>query len=138
MATPRSREARRFFRCALQRREDADVLFDAGHNTGAVYLAGYGVECILKALLLSITPQAQESSVLALFRGGKAHDYNQLKVWYRERGGPAPPPSVNRAFVLAQEWSTDLRYSPAAWGRSDAEQFLHAVEAIMHWAGRRL
>lgn len=138
MATPKTSEARRFFRCALQRRTEADVLFDAGYHTGAVYLAGYGVECILKALLLSITPHSQVQGVLALFRGGKAHDYNQLWVWYRSRGGPPAPTAINREFGLVQEWSTDLRYSTDAWRREDADRFLGAARAIMEWARGRM
>jgi hypothetical protein len=138
MATPSSREARRFFRCAEQRREEARVLIKFGFYTGAVYLSGYGVECVLKALILSATPASQADLVLDGFRGGKAHDYNYLRDWYRSQGGPAAVPPVNRAFGLVQKWSTDLRYSPAAWPRPDAEQFLHAVELIIEWAEGRL
>ena len=52
MAIPASIEARLYYRCAFQRHEDAQILLRADHTTGAVYLAGYGVECILKALVL--------------------------------------------------------------------------------------
>ena len=44
MAVPKSREARLFYRCAKQRFDDAAVLRKAEHTTGAVYLAGYGVD----------------------------------------------------------------------------------------------
>jgi len=137
VATPRSREARRFFRCALQRREEADVLFESGYNTGAIYLAGYCVECILKALILANTPHAQQAKVLDLFRGAKAHDYNQLKAWNRERGGPPPPSSVNPSFTLVESWSTALRYSTESLKEEDAQEFLDAVDAIMEWASGR-
>ncbi len=57
MALPRAAEARRYYRAAKQRYEDAQMLLEAGRTTGAVYLAGYAVECILKALLLAnVTP----------------------------------------------------------------------------------
>ena len=59
MAVPASSEARLYYRCAFQRQEDAQILLRADRTTGAVYLAGYGRECILKALVLSaLTPIA--------------------------------------------------------------------------------
>jgi HEPN domain-containing protein len=51
MAEQTLSDARLFRRCALQRFRESEVLFEAGYTTGAVYLAGYGVECILKALV---------------------------------------------------------------------------------------
>ena len=62
------------------------MLLGAEFATGAVYLAGYGVECALKALILSLTPASRIEAILATFRGNKAHDYNQLKSWYRRKG----------------------------------------------------
>ena len=50
MAIPRSKESRLFYRCARQRFGEAEILLEAGHPTGAVYLAGYSIECMLKAL----------------------------------------------------------------------------------------
>lgn len=138
MATTKSRSVRRFSRCAAQRRDEAHVLYKSELHTGAVYLAGYGVECILKALIFAITPPAREAEVLALFRGAKAHDYNQLKVWYRERGGAAPPSSLNPAFTIAGDWSTELRYSTATLKEEEALEFLGAVDEIMLWAAGRL
>jgi HEPN domain-containing protein len=137
VATPKSSQARRFFRRATQRRDEARVLFKSELHTGAVYLAGYGVECMLKALILEITLPARDDEVLALFRGAKAHDYNQLKAWYRERGGAVPPRSLNPAFTIVSDWSTDLRYSTASLKQEDAQEFLDAVDAIMEWAAGR-
>ena len=56
MAVPRGKEARLFYRCAKQRSGEARVLQAAFMPTGAVYLAGYSVECILKALIFSVVP----------------------------------------------------------------------------------
>lgn len=138
MAMPTSKLARRFFRCATQRRDEARILFKAESYAGAVYLAGYAVECIIKAMILAITPAAQEADVVALFRGAKAHDYDQLKVWYRERGGSTPPPSLNPSFTIVNDWSTDLRYSTAPLKQEDAQEFLDAVDEVMRWGSGRL
>jgi hypothetical protein len=52
MSTPRSVHAREFFRVALLRLEEAKVLMrpEFDMRGGAVYLAGYAVECMLKAV----------------------------------------------------------------------------------------
>ena len=77
MALPSSEQARRFYRTAKQRFDDALLLLEMGRTTAAVYLAGYSVECMLKALILSAIPQAQEEEVLRMFRGARAHDYEE-------------------------------------------------------------
>jgi HEPN domain-containing protein len=59
---------------AKQRFDDALLLLEMGRTTAAVYLAGYSVEYMLKALILSAVPQAQEEAILGRFRGARAHD----------------------------------------------------------------
>jgi hypothetical protein len=138
MASPRSKDARLFYRCAFQRYEEAEVLLRARYTTGAVYLAGYTVECILKALILSVVPPGQTSAVLESFRGHRAHDYEWLKLVYRQHGGALPPREVNRNFTLVDRWSTALRYAPGTLKEEDARSFLKAVGAIVGWADGRL
>jgi len=109
---PGAREARDYYRCAKQRYEEAEVLSRAGKTTGAVYLAGYGVECMLKALVLNAVPAALRAAVLRSFRGGKAHDFEWLRTLYLDYGGARFPREITRPFALVSAWSTDLRYSP--------------------------
>jgi hypothetical protein len=45
MALPKPVEARRYYRAAVQRFDDAQLLLEQSRTTGAVYLAGYTVEC---------------------------------------------------------------------------------------------
>lgn len=138
MALPQSLEARPFYQSAKQRFEDARFLLEAERTTGAVYLAGYCVECMLKALLLSIVPAGGRAGMLASFRGAKAHDFDWLKARYFEHGGPPFPSAVAKDFSLVDTWTTDLRYKPGTTKRGDAEAFLRAAEAIMAWADGRL
>jgi HEPN domain-containing protein len=138
MAVPTEMEARRFYRCAQHRHSEAEVLLRAGHTTGAVYLAGYGVECMLKALILAATPVHGTNAVLKTFRGNAAHDYGSLKERYRRGAGSSISREVNEAFTLIQWWSTDLRYSPANVRNEEAATFMEAAEAVMKWADGRL
>ena len=108
MTMPNSTEARLFYRCAVLRYEEAEVLLKAAYTTGAVYLAGYGVECILKTLVLMAVPAAQRHAMLKQFRGGKAHDFEWLRSLYLTNGGSRFPSEVTRHFTLVNSWSTDL------------------------------
>lgn len=138
MAIPSSRDARLFYRCAYQRYEEAEVLLKAGYTTGAVYLAGYGIECILKALVLMAVPARTRSDTLKSFRGGKAHEYEWLRSVYLMNGGTRFPRDITQHFTLVTDWSTDLRYTPRSVRADEAEAFLVAAVAIIQWADRSL
>ena len=102
MAVPASPEARLYYRCAFQRHEDAQILLRADRTTGAVYLAGYGIECILKALLLSALAPVARTAMLDSFRGARAHDYEWLRTHYLENGGARFPRATTQAFTLVK------------------------------------
>ncbi len=59
MALPSSQLARPYYRVAFQRLDDAKVLLEAGRMSGAVYLAGYSGECMLKAWIVEATPKSK-------------------------------------------------------------------------------
>jgi HEPN domain-containing protein len=137
MGLPRIAEARLFYQFAIQRYEDAEFLLDAERTTGAIYLAGYGVEGMLKALILSILPPARQRNMLNSFRGARAHDYDWLKARYLTSGGASFPSTIAKGFSLVETWTTELRYLTKAAKRRDAEAFLKAVKEIMDWADGR-
>ncbi len=138
MAMPSSPNARLFYRAAKQRFEDAEFLLDVERTTAAVYLAGYSVECILKALILAVVPRAQEAEILAIFRGARAHDYDWLLRLYGERGGPRLPAELVPHSARVNTWSTDMRYSPGTIALRDAKAFLDSAVEILTWADGRL
>src|SRR4051812_13914142 len=108
MPLPRSKEARDFYQAANRRFEDGQFLLDAGRNTGAVYLAGYAVECMLKALILSSVPGRTATGVLARFRGARAHDYVWLREQYSRLCGPGLPVEIVRDFAMVSTWGTQI------------------------------
>lgn len=138
MALPHVQEARPFYQSAKQRFEDARFLLEAERTTGAIYLAGYSVECMLKALILSVVPDGERAEVLASFRGARAHDYDWLKAKYFEKGGPVFPSSVSKNFSLVETWTTDLRHKAGTSKWGEAESFLRAAQEIIVWADGRL
>ncbi len=138
MAIPSSSDARLYYRCAFQRFEEAQVLLQAAYTTGAVYLAGYGIECILKALVLMGVPARARPDTLKSFRGSKAHEYEWLRSLYLTNGGARFPREITQHFTLVNDWSTDLRYTPRSVRAEEAEAFLAAAVAIIRWSDGRL
>lgn len=139
MGLPTAQEARPFYRAGKQRFEDARLLLDrAERTTGAIYLAGYGVECLLKALVLSVIPPDQRNRMVADFRGARAHDFDWLKAQYSRHGGPSFPSEISKAFALVNTWDTEWRYHPGTAPPREAEAFLQAAERIIIWADGRL
>jgi len=137
IAQPRSREAARYYRVAKQRFEDATFLLGVNRTTAAVYLAGYSVECMLKALVLSAAPSSQESEVLRSFRGTRAHNYDWLRDEYRNRRGQLPR-HVARHLTHVNTWSTDMRYEPGTMKPAAAKSFLDSATEIIRWADRSM
>jgi hypothetical protein len=118
----------------LRRFEEAKILRKADQlTTGAVYLAGYSIECMLKALILNGLPKSKQDAILNSFRGGKAHDFGWLREQYRLNGGARFPPNVSASFTLVNDWSTDLRYVPKAMTAKEIDDFLKAAHGIMTW-----
>ena len=138
MTLPQAPEARPYYQSAKQRFLDAEFLLAAGRTTGAMYLAGYSVECLLKCLILERTPAGRRAKVVDSFRGGKAHDYDWLRKQYFKTGVPEFSQAVGRHFALVASLSTDLRYQSGTSSPKDAERFLRAVEEITLWAERSL
>jgi hypothetical protein len=138
VALPSSEYARRFYRAAKQRFDDALLLLEMGRTTAAVYLAGYSVECMLKALILSAVPRAQEEEVVGMFRGARAHDYEWLIQLYAEKGGARMPPSIVPHFTRVNSWSTDMRYAPGIVATREAHAFMEAATESLTWVDGRL
>src|SRR5438552_3356136 len=123
VASARSREARRFQRAAFQRLEEARFLLRGGYTTGSVYLGGYAVECVVKALILSSEPANRHATTLRSFRGRKGHDFDWLKhELYRRRTSLSE--RVIEALERVTWWDTDLRYDPAVTSLADAKAFM--------------
>jgi HEPN domain-containing protein len=138
MGLPRPAEARLYYRAAKQRYDDSQLLLEAGRTTGAVYLAGYTVECCLKALVLASVATTIRKRLLADFRGSRGHDIEWLGALYRGYVGAAVPREVTRHLSRVASWSTDLRYTTGLLRSRDADQFMESVVAIATWAEGRM
>ncbi|HVX85055.1 MAG TPA: HEPN domain-containing protein [Phycisphaerae bacterium] len=136
---PRSIEARRYYFVAQQRLEDAKLLFERVRYGSAVYLAGYSVECILKAILLEHSPRRRQSALLVAFRrGGRGHDFEWLIDALPHSGRGSFPRPISRDVRIVSTWSVDLRYNAGAVKREDAREFIAAVERLVTFFDARI
>lgn len=141
MGRPQSYPALRFYCTALQRFEDAEVLFGAkpSRTTGAVYLAGYSVECILKALVLSVTPlKLLKEMELEITRGAVGHDLDGLRQRYLDRAKVRMPADLARHFARCNTWGPKIRYQSGIMKQVEAAGFLESANRILRWADARL
>jgi len=138
VARPIPNEPTKYYRAAADRLGDAQVLLAGDRTTGAVYLAGYAVECALKVLILSATPAAAHAQALAGFRTKRGHDHERLRSLYFKKGGARFPPDIAQHFAFVNGWTTDLRYQTKKIPMDDAEDFLESTTLILEWVKRRL
>jgi hypothetical protein len=137
MGLPAPTEARVYYRAAKQRYDDAQLLLQAQRTTGAVYLAGYTVECLMKALVLASVPTRRRRELLREFRGTRAHNIEWLGALYRRHTGRVIPRDVRRHLARVASWSTDLRYVAGTLRQREAEEFMESV-VISTWADGRM
>jgi hypothetical protein len=133
MAVPSVQEARPFYQSAIQRFEDSQILYKANRTTGAVYLAGYAVECMLKALILAAAPKKERKIILDSFRGNKAHDFGWLKSIYGKYGGRGFPKEINVRFQQVSSWGPWIRYESGSVRKKVAKEFTNAVAQLLEW-----
>lgn len=136
MAVPRDPVAKKYYRAAVQQLDDARVVLAVTERTtAAVYLAGYCVECLLKALVLTQTPPGQREAVQQQLL---THNFELLLAMYLARGGATVPKSVRADLSVVGTWQPRLRYDPGTIPAPEATTFLSAVGRFSEWAFGRL
>lgn len=138
MGLPTPVEARLYYRAGKQRLDDAHLLLREDRTTGAVYLAGYTVECLLKALVLTSVSTSLRRELLGEFHGSRAHNIEWLRTLYRQHAGAVIPRDVTRHLSRVAAWSTDLRYATGFLKRREADEFMGSVSAITNWVDGRI
>jgi hypothetical protein len=138
MGLPQPPEARLYYRAGKQRFDDAQLLLREDRTTGAAYLAGYTVECLLKALILASVAPGLRRQLIGEFRGSRAHDIEWLGALYRRHVRAAIPRDTTRHLSRVASWSTDLRYATGLVKSGEADEFMASVVAVATWADGRM
>lgn len=129
-------------KASKHRLDDADVLLKATRWRGAMYMAGYSIECLLKVKLMDmyncrnlyqLEDELQRRGVLTTTATVFTH---QLEPLLRLAGG-LERLKQNRTmwslFNVVNRWIPAWRYTASLSNRKEAEGFLEAVKKILDW-----
>lgn len=126
-------DARRFAIVAEHRYEDAEILLNHGRTNAAIYLAGYAVECMMKAVAISNVAGKQARAEAARELKEKfGHNLDALRKRLSDYGYHMPP-NVLDAFRRVNTWDTSQRYDPKRVPMEDAVVLLGSVQILMVW-----
>jgi len=129
-------------KAAIHRREDAEALFNEKRWRGAMYVAGYAIECTIKARLMSMfeVDHLEDLETKIKQRGLIAESDSlfdhRIELYVRVSGrldAMRQDKVVWPAFNLANRWIPSWRYNPDRSNMDDAEDFLHAVDTVIQW-----
>jgi HEPN domain-containing protein len=125
--------SRDFQKAAEQRFTVAEFLLEKSDYTlDALYLAGYAAECILKALVMHLTPEPdREAAFLGLKKGARMHYPEHINEELKRLNCPIPG-DLARGFRRF-EWSTDLRYESGRRPGSEVRGFLKVARKTIDW-----
>jgi HEPN domain-containing protein len=118
-----------FRELALLRLKEAEVLFANGCWAGAYYLAGYAVECALKACIAKRT-ERHEFPDLKRIKSSYTHDLVEL-LRVADLNGPLREATQSDSqfalnWLSVEQWSVEARYERRS--ESDAKALLEAVQ----------
>jgi HEPN domain-containing protein len=132
-------------KASIHRLRDAQALFEKGRWRGAMYLAGYAVECRLKHVLMRTwrcfqlkeledklqardiqqTPFTHSLHSLMVLAGGVARIQSDPILW--------------RQFsLIVNAWQPAWRYEPNLGSLEEAAAFLEAIRRMVAWIENNL
>ncbi len=126
---------------AEERVRDADALLKAGQWSGAYYLAGYAVECGLKACIAKLTNQHDfPDKELAL--KSYTHKIEVLLeiagLLLQRKNDAAANPTLGRHWQRVKDWDEKARYQ--LWTERQARDIFQAVtdttNGVLPWVKR--
>src|SRR5258708_34422684 len=89
-----------------RRREDAETLHQADRWAGAIYLAGYAIECSLKALICSNEGKNSLKETRMFKRGAQGDTLHNLIHLLRETPAIQRAITLDRTGVYKNAWNT--------------------------------
>ncbi len=109
------------------------------HLAGARYIAGYAVECALKAYLINYTGTSTFSEARAELKkrgvdvyAGFVHELTRLLN--ASDLDTSADPAVASQFGICAVWTTNWRYDPnTSLTEADALDFVDAASAVWRW-----
>lgn len=128
-----------FQELAAVRLKEARVLLRAGCYEGAYYLAGYAVECALKACIAKRT-ERHDFPDKKRVNASYTHDMEELLILVGLRRAmveaAATHPELNKNWKIVRNWNEESRYDRPS--REEAEDLLDALDDGNHGVPRWL
>jgi hypothetical protein len=136
---------------AERRFADAKCLLDSGNQArpnGAIYMAGFVIECLLKALLLARHPNLQgkvdpaklsesDKEVFGLLYGHALDEMVEFLPEVQVKLSGAKTKSGLSAWrelvAICEEWTVYARYSPQHAKLARAAEYLETVKEAKKW-----
>ena len=125
-----------------QRLVDAQTLLNASRWRGAMYMAGYAVECLLKTKLLHIydcknlrelEDLLRQRSILSAYRTVFTHELEGLLRLTPSYNRLRQDRDFWRMFQVVNLWTPQWRYTVKQTTYQEAAKFLTFIENVMHW-----
>ena len=125
-----------------QRLADAQALLNASRWRGAMYMAGYAVECLLKTKLMHIydckslrelEDLLRQRSILPVHRTVFTHQLEDLLKLAPGYNRLRQNRDVWHMFHEVNLWTPQWRYTAKHSTRQEATRFLAFIENIMRW-----
>lgn len=119
------------------------------HLRGAVYLAGYAVEAVLKAYILTrlnvqsveqaiAKAPASKKSALKKLNTAAGHSLAFLISLTDIEKDLDTHISWKKDWGLCLKWKSTWRYNPQPISREDAREFIEAISRVYEWVRNRL
>jgi hypothetical protein len=122
---------------ARLRAGDARILASHGHQQGAYYLAGYAIECALKACIAKKTRRSEFPPHPLELRNIYTHDLNVLlKTAGLEKQlekDMKSNPKLAANWNTVKDWNQDSRYSSAGLNGSDLHKAITGGNGVLSW-----
>ena len=130
-----------------QRLADAQALFNASRWRGAMYMAGYAVECLLKTRLIHIYDCKNLRELEDLLRQRSILPENHTVFTHQLEDLLRLTPGYNRLirnremlplFNKVNQWTPNWRYTSKSTHRREATEFMISIESFMQWINNNL
>lgn len=117
---------------------EARILHAASQHSGAYYLAGYAIECALKACILNTMRKYHMPDKKTVVES-HTHDLTQLLTLAglkaeRDQAAAADA-AFGRNWAVVKDWNEGSRYE--SWTQQDAEDMIRAVNqrasGVLSW-----
>ena len=116
---------------AAQRLVDARVLPEADRCVGAMYLAGFALECALKCAICEKKGVRKLQDRHPEFVSARGHG-RQLLLDHSGLEGRMLP-GLHEDFVKIRSWNVGVRYNSATGNHKDAKAFVDRCDCVKEW-----